>query len=328
MPISGIAEVVFAVEDVARVTTFFGDYGLTLLASDKDSALFEVISGQRVRVYGLGDSRVPQSAQHGAGVHECIWAVPDAHDFQALVEDISRDHAVTIDDNGTAHFVTSFGQALGLRHFQMRPYTSQTSPTNTPGVINRMNVPRKWYDRAIPKTISHVVWGLPDVNQAFDFYSQRLGFQLSDVQKGTALYVRGGRSTNHHNIALADADLLPWGFTGKFEFHHLNFGVTDVDEVMAGKNYLERRGWDTNGMGLGRHRISSELFFYMKSPAGGEVEYGADCDQVDEHWRPRLWAPAFAAFAWVHNQPEWLRAMEPNWDVSYATPETSRHVKG
>lgn len=328
MPISGIAEVVYAVEDVGRCTTFFEDYGLTRLEAGADHALFEVISGQRLRLYALGDPRVPKSALHGTGVHECIWAVPCEADFRALVDGLSRDHAVTVDSDGTAHFITSFGQAIGLRHFQMRPYASVTSPTNTPGVINRLGVPRKWPQRAIPKTISHIVWGLTDVNQAFDFYSQRLGFKLSDVQKGTALYVRGGLSTNHHNIALADADLKPWGFTGRFEFHHLNFGVTDVDEIMAGKNYLERRGWDTSGMGLGRHRISSELFFYMKSPAGGEVEYGADCDQLDEHWRPRLWGPPFAAFSWVHNQPEWLRAMEPDWDVTYATPETSRHVKG
>ena len=61
-------------------------------------------------------------------------------------------------------------------------------------------------------------------------------------------------------------------------------------------------------------------------PAGGEVEYGADCDQVDEHWRPRVWGATFAAFHWVHNQPEFLRAKEPEWDVTWATPESTWKV--
>ena len=243
-----------------------------------------------------------------------------------MVADLSRDHAIARDADGTVHFVTSFGQAIGLRMFRPRPVATITSPTNSPGNINRLNLPRKWMDRAIPKTISHVVWGFLDVDAARDFYTGRLGFRLTDMQKGIGCYVRCGRSTNHHNLALASADLPQFGFTGKFQFHHVNFGVTDVDEIMAGKNYLERRGHDTGGMGLGRHRISSELFLYMNSPAGGEVEYGADCDQVDEHWRPRLWGASFAAFYWVHNQPDFLKEKEPEWDVTYVTPQSTWRV--
>lgn len=323
MPLTGLAEVIFAVEDVARCASYFQDFGLTLLEQSATHARLEVLSGQRVTLYPLGDARVPPSELTGPGVHEAIWAVPDAADMETLIADLSRDHDVRRDEDGTAHFVTAFGQAIGLRHFTMRPFASPTSPTNSPGHINRLNAPRKWMDRAIPKTISHVVWGLLDVDEALAFYTTRLGFRLTDMQKGIGCYIRCGRSSNHHNMALASADLPQFGFTGKFQFHHINFGVTDVDEIMAGKNYLERRGHDTSGMGLGRHRISSELFLYLKSPAGGEIEYGADCDQMDDHWRPRLWGASFAAFYWVHNQPEFLKAAEPDWDVTYVTPEST-----
>lgn len=326
MPLTGLAEVIFAVEDLAVCKAYFRDFGLALLEESESHALFETLSGQRARFYVLGDPRVPASGLHGPGVHEAIWAVPEHSDLDALVADISRDHDVSTGEDGTVHFVTSFGQAIGLRLFRPRPITATQSPTNSPGVINRLNLPRKWMDRALPKTISHVVWGMLDVDEALAFYTTRLGFRLTDMQKGIGCYIRCGRSTNHHNIALASADLPQFGFTGKFEFHHVNFGVSDIDEIMAGKNYLERRGHDTSGMGLGRHRISSELFLYMKSPAGGEVEYGADCDQVDEHWRPRLWGASFAAFYWVHNQPEFLKAHEPEWDVTYATPDSTWRV--
>ncbi|HMP55039.1 MAG TPA: VOC family protein [Novosphingobium sp.] len=323
MPLTGLAEIIFAVDDVVHCTGFLEDFGLTVLEASSTGSLLEVLSGQRVRVYRLGDPRVPASDLAGPGVHEAIWACPDEADLESLVADLSRDHAISRDADGTAHFVTGFGQAIGLRLFRPPPIAAPTSPTNTPGIVNRLNLPRKWMDRAIPKTISHVVWGQTDVDKALDFYTTRLGFRLTDMQKGVGCYIRCGRSTNHHNIALASADLTHFGFSGKFQFHHVNFGVTDIDEIMAGKNYLERRGRDTSGMGLGRHRISSELFLYLKSPAGGEIEYGADCDQVDEHWRPRLWGANFAAFAWVHNQPEFLKAAEPDWDVGYVTPETT-----
>lgn len=326
MPLTGIAEIVFAVEDVRACTAYFEDFGLTRIASDEKVAHLEVVSGQRVTIRPLGDPRVPASSLTGPGVHETIWAVASRDDLAKLVDDLRSDHDLRTDPDGTVHFVTPFGQAIGLRVFQPRPFASPTSATNSPGIINRLNTPRKWMDRARPKTISHCVWGMLDVDAALEYYTTRLGFKLTDIQKGVGYYIRCARSTTHHNIALASADLPQFGFSGKFEFHHVNFGVTDVDEIMAGKNFLERRGHDTSGMGLGRHRISSELFLYMKSPAGGEVEYGADCDQVDDHWRPRLWGASFAAFYWVHNQPEGIKAHEPDWDVSYATAQSTWHV--
>jgi catechol 2,3-dioxygenase-like lactoylglutathione lyase family enzyme len=321
MPITGIAELTYGVEDLEKCINFFEVFGLSRLQSASDHAIFEVVSGQRLSLYQLGDSRLPDSAIAGQGVHECVWALETQADLDRLVEGLSRDHNIVTDETGTVHFLTAFGQSIGLRVFQRRPLLGFPSASNSPSVVNRVNVPRKWPSRAIPKTINHLVWGFLDVNEAFAFYRDRLGFKLSDIQKGVGVYVRAGRSTNHHNIAIAGADVEAFGFSGKFEFHHANFGVDDVDEIMAGKNYLTRRGYQDNGWGLGRHRISSELFVYFPSPAGGEVEYGADCDQLDDQWRPRLWGTSFAAFAFVHDMPEWLKASEPDWDVVYATPE-------
>lgn len=327
MPITGIAELNYGVEELDACITFYEDFGLAKLESSGDHAIFEAASGQRVNLYPLGDQRLPKSEIVGAGVHECVWAVDDQSDLDRLVSDLSRDHDVRVDDRGVAHFVTSFGQAIGIMVFRRRPAVGAPSPANSPAVVNRVNSPRKWPTRAIPKNINHLVWSFLDVNEAFAFYRDRLGFKLSDVQKGVGIYVRGGRCMNHHNIAIADADCAEFGFTGKFEFHHVNFGVDDIDEIMAGKNYMQRRGYPDNGWGLGRHRISSELFLYFPSPTGGEVEYGADCDQLDDQWRPRLWGAVFAAFGFIHDMPEWLMEEEPDWDVCYIDPETARYEK-
>ncbi len=327
MPITGIAELNYAVEDLGECVEFFEDFGLVKRESSGNHAVFEVACGQRVNLYPMGDERLPSSEIVGPGVHECVWAVGNQADFDALVEDLSRDLDVQVDAGGVAHFVSPFGQAIGLKVFQRRPLLGTPSPANSPAVVQRVNTPRRWPSRAIPKTINHLVWSFLDVNEAFAFYRDRLGFRLSDVQKGVGMYIRGGRCMNHHNIAIADADCAAFGFTGKYEFHHVNFGVDDLDEIMAGKNYMRRRGHGDNGWGLGRHRISSELFLYLPSPTGGEVEYGADCDQLDEQWRPRLWGATFAAFAFVHDMPEWLLEQEADWDVSYIDPAAARYEK-
>lgn len=325
MPITGIAELNYAVEDLDACIQFFDDFGLSRLERSTEHAVFEVVSGQRVNMYRMGDARIAESDIVGSGVHECVWAVDTQEDLDRLVADLSRDHSVTVDGQGVAHFKTFFGQAIGIKVFRRRPLVGAPSPANSPAVTSRVNMPRKWPSRAVPKTINHLVWSFLDVNAVFAFYRDRLGFKLSDVQKGVGMYVRAGRSMNHHNIALADAYCQAFGFTGKFEFHHVNFGVDDVDEIMAGKNYLDRRGYGHNGWGLGRHRVSSELFLYFPSPTGGEVEYGADCDQLDDQWRPRLWGATFAAFTFIHDMPEWLKESEPDWDMAYIDPETAHY---
>lgn len=331
MPITAIAELNYGVEDIAECSTFFEAFGLRKLEGGDDHAVFEVQSGQRVNFYRLGDSRLPEkSAIVGQGVHECVWAVENQADLDFLVKGLAADHELTTDEEGVVHFVTDFGQPIGLKVFRPRALVCSPSPTNAPGIVNRLNVPRKWLSRAIPKTISHVVWGFLDVNRVFEFYRDRLGFKMTDVQKGVGIYIRAGRSSNHHSVMIADTFSPAFGFDGQFRFHHCNFGVEDFDEIMAGKSYLNRRGYKDNGWGLGRHRISSELFLYLPSPAGGEVEYGADCDQVDDQWRPRIWGANFAAFTFTHDMPDWLRDNEPEWDVAYTTPETARYeqVKG
>jgi hypothetical protein len=116
------------------------------------------------------------------------------------------------------------------------------------------------------------------------------------------------------------------GMDGRLRFRHANFGVEDIDEIMLGANYMTRRGWEPSHLGLGRHRIDSALFYYLPCPAGGEAEYGADADYVDNAWVPRDWIDPLFGFAhFVHNLPDFL-AKTPDWQVSYLTSESAWSV--
>lgn len=103
---------------------------------------------------------------------------------------------------------------------------------------------------------------------------------------------------------------------GHPRFHHINFGVEDIDELMVGANYLMRRDWKPGFLGNGRHRIASALFSYWLSPAGGEAEYGADSDYIDDNWVAREWEFRFGTASWMQTLPSFMQE-EPEWDVGF-----------
>jgi hypothetical protein len=84
---------------------------------------------------------------------------------------------------------------------------------------------------------------------------------------------------------------------------------------------FQRQEWASK-LGLGRHRISSTIYFYIESPAGGEAEYSADTDCLDDRLRPRLWGPLFGKQHWIADLPEFL-TKRPDEDVRLLAEEQS-----
>jgi catechol 2,3-dioxygenase-like lactoylglutathione lyase family enzyme len=317
--ITGIESLVYGVDDVARCTSFFQDFGLRLAASEEQASHFRLPEGSNVIIRHKGDASLPASSLEGPGVREVIWAVDSADALERLVSGLARDREVRREKNGDAHFLTDFGLAMGLRVAARQPVVCAPDPVNAPDRINRLNQHRKWRLRAHPKVISHVVFAAPDYEAGAQFMCERLDFRLSDSQRGFGKYLRADGSRNHHNFLLLNARAPFPDMDGKLRFHHANFGVEDIDEIMVGANHMVRKGWPPSHLGLGRHRIDSALFYYLPCPAGGEAEYGADADYVDDSWVPREWpVPLFGFSHFVHNLPPFLMT-PPAWEVSYLT---------
>lgn len=319
MAIIGISTLVYGVDDVATSQNFFEDFGLPLEASSSSEAVFRLPEGSSVVIRPLGDPSLQGSGVEGAGVHQIVWGVSDDAALQALVADLSKDRELRHDADGTVYFSTDFGVLMGLRVFSRRPVLYAPEPSNAPGRIARLNQHRRWRERAFPKVISHAVFAIPAFEQGTRFMRERLGFKLSDEQVGFGMYLRADGANAHHNFLLLNASAPLPGMDGKLRFHHANFAVEDLDEIMVGANHMSRRGWEPSHFGLGRHRIDSALFYYLPCPAGGEAEYGADSDCVDDAWVPRQWPePLFAYAHWVHDLPPFLRT-PPKWKVDYMT---------
>ena len=319
MAIVGIAALRYGVSELPASTRFFKDFGLSLESADVTRSTFLLPEGSRVELRHREDPLLPSSSLEGDGVKEVIWGVNTAANLEALVSGLAVDRPVQREPDGTAHFLTDFGLAMGLRVFAKTPVVSAPDVLNAPGVVGRLNQHRKWRLRARPKVIAHVVFAVPDFENGYHFMRDRLNFRLSDTQEGVGMYLRADGTHNHHSLLILNASAPFPDMDGKHRFHHANFGVEDIDEIMVGANHMVRTGWEPSHFGLGRHRIDSALFYYLPSPAGGEAEYGADSDYVDDSWVPRHWPkPLFAYAHFVHNLPPFLME-EPEWTFSYIT---------
>lgn len=321
MAIIGIQSLVYGVADLEQSQRFFEDFGLPLERASPSQVNFTLPEGSCVTLRQQDDPGLPSSALQGPGVREVIWGVDDQGALERLASGLSRDCDVRREPDGTVHFLTDFGLAMGLRVFQKRPVVCAPEPSNAPGHTVRLNQHRRWRQRAYPKGIAHVVFAVPEFERGTAFMRQRLGFKLTDEQVGFGNYLRADGSNNHHTFLLLNASAPLPGMDGQLRFNHTNFAVEDLDEIMAGANHMERRGWEPSHFGLGRHRVDSALFYYLPCPAGGEAEYGADSDCVDDAWVPRRWAePLFAYAHWAHNLPPFIRK-PPRWTIEYLTEE-------
>ncbi|MFC7047563.1 VOC family protein [Emcibacter nanhaiensis] len=324
MSILGVESVIFGVDDLETCTRFWEDFGLVPVSRDETESIFEVASGSRVIVRRNGDARLPQPFE-GNGVKETIWGVDSEENLEKLVAGLAEDLEVTRDADGTAHCVCPDGQPIGLRVWNKRDVLSQPDAVNAPGCIQRLNQHRKWRHKAIPKTINHVVFFSDDYVSSYEFYRDKLGFRYTDHSKGVGIFARADGTYEHHSIFWVNTD-LPVA-PDHFGFMHIAFGLEDIDEVMLGANIMDKKGWKNTSMnssgGISRHRISSAIYYYIDNPCGGEAEYHADTDYLDDNWVPRAWDFKFGSLLWSHNAPPIFRGDDIPWDMTFDADESS-----
>jgi 3,4-dihydroxy-9,10-secoandrosta-1,3,5(10)-triene-9,17-dione 4,5-dioxygenase len=128
--------------------------------------------------------------------------------------------------------------------------------------------------------IGHVVLSLPDVAEAKRYYLSTLGFRISDTHGPTHFCHVNGR---HHSLAFRPDPGAPSTFI------HCMVEVADLD--MVGRALDAALGGAAPvANGLGRHANDQAISFYVKTPSGFEVEYGAGARVVDDAtWTTRTY---------------------------------------
>jgi 3,4-dihydroxy-9,10-secoandrosta-1,3,5(10)-triene-9,17-dione 4,5-dioxygenase len=152
--------------------------------------------------------------------------------------------------------------------------------------------------------LGHVVLPVAEEEPALGFYTEVLGFRLRDSIRmapelfgrpaGPPLWMRFlGCNPRHHSLALAP-------FPAQAGIVHLMIEVAALDDVGRAMDRCARRGAPVSAS-LGRHANDLMVSFYVRTPAGFDVEYGTDGRRVDDAtWVTRettaisLWGHAFA----------------------------------
>ncbi|MEU9336529.1 VOC family protein [Streptomyces sp. NPDC048290] len=173
-----------------------------------------------------------------------------------------------------------------------QPHVPPT-PYNGPGRIERQGTRAPGVlreDRVRPRKLGHVVMGSTDYGATRAFFTEGLGFKVSDEIKGEGAFLRC--STDHHNVLVLRA---PVNF-----LHHTSWQVDDIDDVGRGASAMLEGNPERHVWGLGRHHAGSNFFWYLKDPAGNFSEYYSDMDCVleDQLWKPEAFEGAKGLFDW------------------------------
>ena len=141
-----------------------------------------------------------------------------------------------------------------------------------------------------PRKLGHAVLGSTDHGRSMTFFTDGLGFKISERIAGVGAFMRC--STDHHNVLVLAA---PVNF-----LHHTSWQVDDVDEVGRGAFAMLEGRPERHEWGLGRRYAGSNFFWYLKDPAGNFSEYYSDMDCIvdDQLWTPEDLEGARGLFAW------------------------------
>ena len=124
-----------------------------------------------------------------------------------------------------------------------------------------------------PTRLSHVNVNSVDTDATARFFTDALGFRLSDRSKIMA-FVRC--NSDHHAIVVADANVNG--------LNHIAFMMPSLEGVMRGAGRLVDHGIPI-GWGVGRHGPGDNVFAYFVDPFGIVIEYTAEVLQVDDDYR-------------------------------------------
>jgi len=282
VPLHRLNSLTIGVPNVAETINYYADFGL---APQADNWLSTADGGRQLRVLYAPTRRLI----------ELRVGADDAEDIARVAANLDR-LGVAITGNGQC--VTAVEKATGvLATVEIAARLNQPSVPatryNGPGRLERHGCRAPGVlrtDRVLPRKLGHAVIGTTDLAVTESFFTNGLGFKVSDLIKDAGAFLRC--STDHHNVLVLKAPVA--------YLHHTSWQVDDIDEVGRGASAMladhpERRVW-----GLGRHHAGSNFFWYLKDPAGNFSEYYSDMDCIidDQLWTPEALEGARGLFNW------------------------------
>lgn len=146
--------------------------------------------------------------------------------------------------------------------------------------------------------LGHAVLIVEDIDRSVDFYTQILGFRVSDAYPedmvpGKMVFLRF--NSDHHGVALIGSAK---GQAVNRELHHMAFEVATLDEVFQVRAHLKEHNVPIDFEG--RRRAGCQVAVEFRDPDRHRLEIYWGLDQIDDAARAR---PA-SQWNWCHSLEE------------------------
>ncbi|WP_400082045.1 VOC family protein [Yoonia sp. R78084] len=276
MRIIGADELVFGVDDLNACKQYLRDFGL----EESGEGRFEALDGTALTVRAKDDPSLPAPLPTATMLRQTVWGVEDAATIDAIEAELSKDRDVVRDTSGRICCRDDLGFEIAFQVTTRKEMDLPPELINSPGAApgRPANVVGANEDaEAKPRTLSHVVYFVPDMDKGANFYIDRLGFVVTDKFANTGPFLRPQANDDHHVLFMIQTPEYMQGL------EHVAFHMQGPTELMLAGSRMVKKGYESF-WGPGRHKFGSNWFWYFNSPLGTHVEYDADMDKHDGDW--------------------------------------------
>lgn len=282
---------VLHVTDLEKSREFYNALGLIETESDDENIFYRAIEDHN---------------------HHCLWL---RRKPEAAVEVISYRVNAEEDLDKLANFFQSqgievkwmekgsqpaIGRTIRIQDINGLPVEYYAEMDKADRMLQRFDI----HVGAKVQRIDHFNCAVSDVQKAYDYYINELGFSCSEytTSKGQpevwAAWLH--RKPGVHDVAFMNS-------VGP-RLHHVGFWLKDPMSLIDGCDYLAAKGFaSTIERGPGRHGLSNAFFLYLRDPDGHRIElYNGDYYTGDSDFDPIEWDlddPLRQTF-WGHEAPD------------------------
>jgi catechol-2,3-dioxygenase len=253
----------FTTPDLERQVAYYSQVlGLIVTERDKDRAFLATRTGLEAIALERGDK---------SGLTRLAFQVAPDADFGAYARALSEHGIASEPRNGISPGAARALVFTDLNGTAIELYADYVFATDdgAPAVIS-------------PLKLGHVAHRVSDVQKVVKFYTEVLGFRVSDWIGDFFAFLRCG--VDHHTVNFV-YDAVP-------QLHHIAFEVKDWPELSRAGDHLARHGvhlvW-----GPGRHIVGHNIAAYHRNADNVRVELFCEMDQMKDealgYFDPRPW---------------------------------------
>lgn len=301
MNIIGLDALVFGADDLEACGQYLVDYGLEPVQVDaRGAGRYEALDGTAIVISAKDDPSLPPPMGTASQLRKTVWGVADAATLDRIGAELAKDREVKRLEDGSMEATDDMGFTLGFRVAVRRALQLSGERVNAPGDAHGRGINAVAVSDAIeakPRTLSHVVYFVPDAAKAEAFY-KRLGFRCTDRFTGVGPFMQPAGMLDHHALFMIQTPAFMKGV------EHFTFHLGGPTELLHAGTRFAGKGYESF-WGPGRHRFGSNWFWYFNSPLGCHVEYDADMDLHDDQWAERevpMGADASQLFLFQHRE--------------------------